>query len=103
MKACKAYSEKTGNRVTFEYALIAGENDSPADAAELAKLLKGMRSHVNLIPLNPVAENPMKASSRDTARAFAEMLENMGIPATVRRRLGADIDAACGQLRKNYT
>jgi len=103
MKAVREYSEKTGGRVSFEYALIAGENDRDSDAAELTKLLKGMMAHVNLIPLNPVIENKMLPTSRENAARFAEKLEKSGIPATVRRQLGADIDAACGQLRKNYT
>jgi len=103
MLACKSYAEKTSNRVTFEYALIAGSNDKDEDALALAKLLKGMPAHVNLIPLNPVVENNMTATSREKAYEFAAKLEESGIPATVRRRLGADIDAACGQLRKNYT
>lgn len=101
--ACKTYAETTSNRVSFEYALIAGENDRDEDAAALVKLLKGMPAHINLIPLNPVIENNMQGSSREKARDFAEKLEKSGLPATVRRRLGADIDAACGQLRKNYT
>lgn len=103
IKACKSYSEETSNRVSFEYALISGENDSDKDAEELAELLRGMMSHVNLIPLNNVTENKMQASSKEHAQEFAKKLESLGIPATVRRRLGSDIDAACGQLRKNYT
>ncbi len=98
--ACKEYSEKTRNRVSFEYALISGENDGDNDAAELAKLLRGMMSYVNLIPLNPVAESKLKGSSRQRSSEFAQKLENLGIPVTIRRQLGADIDAACGQLRK---
>lgn len=101
MTACKEYSEKTKNRVSFEYALIAGENDGDKDAEKLAKLLYGIMSHVNLIPLNPIAESKMRGSSRRRANEFAQKLESFGIPATVRRQLGADIDAACGQLRKN--
>ena len=103
IRACRDYAEKTSNRVSFEYALISGENDRDEDVEALVKLLKGMPAHVNLIPLNPVVENKMTGSSREKAAEFAEKLENSGLPATVRRRLGADIDAACGQLRKNYT
>jgi len=97
---CRRHSEKTGRRITFEYTLIRGKNDSPADAAELAGLLSGMLCHVNLIPLNPVKETGMQGADRQAAKEFAERLERLGIPATVRRELGRDIDAACGQLRK---
>lgn len=101
--AVKKYSEKTKNRVSFEYALIKGENDSDEDAKALSRLLSGMMSHVNLIPLNPVMENNFKGCSKKEAEEFAKKLESLGIPATVRRTLGTDIDAACGQLRKNHT
>ena len=97
--ACKAYTEKTGRRITFEYTLVNGVNDSDADAARLIGLLRGMLCHVNLIPLNKVAESGFDTVSRKRAGEFAEILEKQGIPATVRRELGADIDAACGQLR----
>ncbi len=100
IEACRKASDKTGRRITFEYALIAGKNDREEDLKNLVKLLSGMLCHVNLIPLNPVVENDMKGSSREAAKAFAERLEKAGIPATVRRSLGQDIDAACGQLRK---
>ncbi len=103
IRVCRDHGEKTGRRVTFEFALIAGRNDTPDTARRLALLLKGMLCHVNLIPLNPVTETGMTGSSRKTAAEFREMLESQGIPATVRRQLGADIDAACGQLRKKYT
>jgi len=98
--ACRAHTEKTGRRITFEYTLIRGENDSPSDAAELASLLSGMLCHVNLIPLNPVKETGLEGADRKAAKEFAEKLERLGITATVRRELGRDIDAACGQLRK---
>lgn len=101
--AVKKYSEKTKNRVSFEYALIKGENDSDEDAKALSRLLSGMMSHVNLIPLNPVVENNFKGCSKKEAEEFAKKLESLGILATVRRTLGTDIDAACGQLRKNHT
>ena len=101
--ACRDHAEKTGRRVTFEFALIAGKNDTPETARTLAGLLRGMLCHVNLIPLNPVTEAGLTGSSRKSAAQFREMLESLGIPATVRRQLGADIDAACGQLRKKVT
>lgn len=97
--ACKEYTEKTGRRITFEYTMVNGVNDSDADADRLAGLLRGMLCHVNLIPLNKVAESGFDTVSRKRAGEFAEILEKQGIPATVRRELGADIDAACGQLR----
>lgn len=97
--ACKDYTEKTGRRITFEYTMVNGVNDSDADAARLAGLLRGMLCHVNLIPLNKVAESGFDTVSRKRAGEFAAILEGKGIPATVRRELGADIDAACGQLR----
>ena len=100
IEACREHTEKTGRRITFEYALISGQNDKPSDAENIAHLLRGMLCHVNLIPLNPVTENGLKGSSRDAAERFADRLEKLGIPTTVRRSLGQDIDAACGQLRK---
>ena len=100
LKACRAHAERTGRRVTFEYTLIAGENDSAEDADRLAALLRGMLSHVNVIPLNKVKEKAYTGATREAARAFAERLERKGVPATVRRELGSDIDAACGQLRR---
>ena len=100
---CRAYAEKTGRRITFEYALIRGKNDSPEDADTLVQLLRGLNCHVNLIPLNPVEESGLETVARSDAHAFAAMLESAGIPSTVRRQLGADIDAACGQLRKKHT
>ena len=103
IETCREVSEKTGRRITFEYALIAGKNDRDEDVKKLSALLKGMLCHVNLIPLNPVIENGMKGSGRDAAKFFADKLEKAGIPATVRRSLGQDIDAACGQLRKKHT
>ncbi len=103
IEACRETAEKTGRRITFEYTLIAGQNDRPEDAKALAALLKGLLCHINLIPLNPVVENNMKGSDREAAGAFAARLEKLGIPATVRRSLGRDIDAACGQLRKKIS
>ena len=98
--AARAYAEKTGRRVVFEYALVKGVNDSRQDAAALAKLLRGMLCHVNLIPLNSVKERSLMGSSRVHAEEFAGWLEKDHISATVRREMGADIDGACGQLRR---
>lgn len=100
--ACRAYEKKTGRRITFEYAMIAGVNDTAAHAAELARRLKGMLCHVNLIPVNAVEGRPFRRSEKEKIGRFAELLTQRGIPATVRRELGRDIDAACGQLRKRY-
>ena len=97
--ACRRYTEKTGRRITFEYTLINGVNDDRAHLDKLSTLLKGMLCHVNLIPLNEVKEKSYRAGSRERAEEFKEALEKRGIPATVRRELGSDIDAACGQLR----
>ncbi len=99
MDVCLRHAEKTGRRVSFEYTLIKGQNDSAEDAARLAKLLHGMLCHVNLIPLNPVSGTGFGAPERSAAYDFQHRLEELGITATVRRSLGRDIDAACGQLR----
>ena len=96
-----AYGKETGRRVTAEYALIAGENDSDADAKELAKLLAGRGVHVNLIPLNPVKERKFTASEKPKTMRFQKLLEEAGINVTVRREMGRDIDGACGQLRRS--
>jgi len=100
MSACRDYARETGRRVTFEYALIAEVNDSRDHAMELGRLLAGMLCHVNLIPANPVAERGVKPPSREQVDLFKTILEKQGITTTVRRELGADIDAACGQLRR---
>jgi 23S rRNA (adenine2503-C2)-methyltransferase len=100
LAAVKDYIARTHRRVTFEYALMAGINDTPALARQLAGLLKGVLCHVNLIPLNPVAESPYQPSSPENATAFQKILEVNHIPATVRMRRGIDIDAGCGQLRR---
>ena len=96
--ACHRYFEKTGRRISFEYAMIDGVNDHDWQADLIAKKLKGMPGHVNLIPLNDVAESPLKPSRR--IAAFQKRLESHGLTATVRRSLGGDIDASCGQLRR---
>ena len=100
LAACRDYARMTGRRISFEYAMIRGVNDSPACARLLLKRLRGMPAHVNLIPLNEVAESPLKPSSRQTIRQFQQILADGGLPVTVRRSLGGDIDAACGQLRR---
>jgi 23S rRNA (adenine2503-C2)-methyltransferase len=96
--ACRDYVEITGRRITFEWALIDNVNDRPADARELADLIRGMICHVNVIPLNPSPEFCGKATPLDRAQAFAEELNSIGIPCTVRLRRGVDIQAGCGQL-----
>jgi len=100
LKAVRNHTEKTGRRVTFEYALIRGENDSDKDVKLLKEKLRGMLCHVNLIPLNRVDESGFQGSSRRRAEEIAAELVKSGIPATVRRELGAGIDGACGQLRR---
>lgn len=98
---CKMYTEKTNRRVTFEYALISGVNDSAECAAELASRIGGMLAHVNLIPVNKVDSNDYKKSSKKQAYLFQSILLERGIETTIRRELGADIEAACGQLRRS--
>lgn len=102
INACEYYINKTRRRVTFEYSLIKDVNDSLENAKQLASLLSGILCHVNLINLNPVTERSYRMSSRQTANQFRDTLKSIGIPATVRRELGRDIDAACGQLRHRY-
>ena len=99
IKAVKHYTEETGRRITFEYTMVNGVNDSDEDAELLINLIKGLLCHVNLIPLNKVDGTGFDTVSRKRAIEFAELLEEAGIPVTVRRELGSDIDAACGQLR----
>lgn len=103
LDACRRYYQKTGRRISFEYAMIGGVNDTPECARLLVKRLKGMSAHVNLIPLNHVEESPLKPSTKQAVAKFQQILEEAGIPATVRRSLGGDIDASCGQLRRNYS
>ena len=103
MAACRRYYDATSRRIHFEYAMIDGVNDSPAEAKELLRLLKGIQAHINLIPLNHVEESPLKPSSKAAVAKFQKILEDGGVPATVRRTLGGDIDASCGQLRRKYT
>ena len=103
LEACRRYYATTGRRISFEYAMINGVNDTPEAARLLLKRLKGMGAHMNLIPLNHVEESPLKPSTRQAVQTFQKILEDGGIPATVRRTLGGDIDASCGQLRRKYT
>ena len=98
MASCRRYFQKTGRRISYEYAMIDGVNDSDRQADLLAGLLRGMPGHVNLIPLNDVEESPLRPSRR--VAAFQKRLESRGVTVTVRRRLGSDIDASCGQLRR---
>ncbi len=100
LEAVRRYTEKTGRRVTFEYALIRGENDKPEDIDLLRDKLRGILCHVNLIPLNKVEESGLEGTNRRRAEEIAAQLERGGITATVRRELGGDIDGACGQLRR---
>ena len=102
LAACDYYFEKTGRRVSFEYSLVQGENDSEEFARELGALLKGKNCHVNLIPVNPIKERNYKDSTPAFVQKFKNTLENLGINVTIRREMGRDIDAACGQLRRSY-
>lgn len=98
--ACRYFFDKTGRRLTFEYSLIAGVNDSEKEAKELSDLLHGLNCHVNLIPVNPVKESGYKSPSKEAANAFKNKLEKNHINVTIRREMGRDIDGACGQLRR---
>ncbi len=102
MEACRVYEEKCTRRMTFEYSLVAGVNDTAEDARLLAGLLKGMNAHVNLIPVNPVTERNFVQPDRSACLAFQNKLEKMKINVTIRREMGRDIDGACGQLRRRY-
>ena len=100
IKACREYIKKTSRRISFEYSLISGINDRPEDARELSLLLKGMLCHVNLIPVNHVEERNFHKGNKEEINRFAKLLNDLGINATIRRELGSDISASCGQLRK---
>ena len=100
--ACRYYFERTGRRVTFEYSLVGGVNDTKEDAKELTELIHGMNCHVNLIPVNPIRERDYVQSNAHVIEAFKEKLERSGLTVTVRREMGRDIDGACGQLRRKY-
>ncbi|MBQ7415701.1 MAG: 23S rRNA (adenine(2503)-C(2))-methyltransferase RlmN [Oscillospiraceae bacterium] len=103
LAACRRYYAATSRRIHFEYAMIDGVNDRECDAKELLRRLKGLPAHINLIPLNHVEESPLKPSTRQAVARFQKILEDGGLTATVRRTLGGDIDASCGQLRRKYT
>ena len=103
LEACRRYYASTSRRIHFEYAMIDGVNDSEDHARELLRRLKGLSAHVNMIPLNHVEESPLKPSSKAAVAKFQKILEDGGVTATVRRTLGGDIDASCGQLRRKYT
>lgn len=102
LEACRYYFHRTGRRMTFEYSLVAGKNDRMEDAKELSDLLKGFPCHVNLIPVNPIKEREFKRADQNSVQKFKVMLEKNAINVTIRRGMGKDIDAACGQLRKTY-
>ena len=100
IRVCKEYTKHTGRRISFEYAVIAGVNDTPKRAQELIRLLGGWMNHLNLIPVNPTKETDYKPADRKSMEAFVKLLEKGGLGVTVRRTLGTDIEAACGQLRR---
>lgn len=102
IEACKYYFDVTGRRITFEYSLVGGVNDTDLDAKELSNLIKGMNCHVNLIPVNPIKERDYVQSNSNVITAFKNKLEKNGINVTIRREMGRDIDGACGQLRKKF-
>lgn len=102
LSACDYYFKKTGRRITFEYSLVKGQNDGSRQAERLARLLHGRNCHVNLIPVNPIKEREYERSDSSRIEHFKEILEQRGVTATVRRSMGRDIDAACGQLRRKY-
>ncbi len=102
IKACKYYIEKTNRRITFEYALVKGSNDTKEDALKLCNILKNFLCHVNLIPINEVSERSFKRSEDNSIRNFYNILTSKGIETTIRREMGSDINAACGQLRRGY-
>ncbi len=102
IEACAYYFDKTKRRITFEYSLVGGVNDSLQEAEELVRLLKGLNCHVNLIPVNPIKERDFVSSNQDAIRTFKDRLEKNGLNVTIRREMGRDIDGACGQLRRRY-
>ena len=102
MDACRYYLSQTARRISFEYSLVKGVNDTPECARQLIKLVHGLNCHINLIPVNPIKERDYEQSEKNSIKNFKDMLERKGINATVRREMGRDIDGACGQLRQNY-
>ncbi len=103
LAACRRYYDHTGRRISFEYAMIDGLNDTEEAARLLIRRLRGLPAHVNLIPLNRVQESPLQPSTKQAVARFQKLMEDAGIPTTVRRTLGGDIDASCGQLRRKHT
>ena len=103
MEACRYYEEQTKRRITFEYTLIEGVNDGKKEVVELAKILKGLNAHINLIPLNPIIEYNEDSPSRENVEKFQNLLKAYNIPVTIRREKGNDISASCGQLRRSYS
>ena len=102
MRAARYYVDTTGRRITFEYSLVRGSNDSPEQAEELSRLVKGLNCHINLIPVNPVREREITQAKKSSVDEFRNILLHHGVQVTVRREMGRDIQAACGQLRKRY-
>ena len=103
MDIARKYANKTGRRITYEYLLIDGLNDRPEDAQKLLQLIRGQLASINLIPYNPVEEKSFQRSKPEAIKAFALILETNNIPVSIRKEMGKDIDAACGQLRFNLT
>ena len=102
MDACRYYLLQTARRISFEYSLVKGVNDSPECAKQLIKLVHGMNCHINLIPVNPIKERDYEQSQKNSIHNFKEILEKAGVNVTIRREMGRDIDGACGQLRQNH-
>lgn len=102
LSACRYYFDKTGRRLTFEYSLIKGVNDTDEDALELCTLLAGLNAHINLIPVNPIEERQYRQSDKEAVMSFKNKLEKNGRNVTIRREMGRDINGACGQLRRTY-
>ena len=102
LDACRYYFSQTGRRITFEYSLVGGVNDSEEDARELTELVEDINCHINLIPVNPIKERDYVQSDTGAIQRFKNKLEKSGINVTIRREMGRDIDGACGQLRKSY-
>lgn len=102
MDACRYYLLQTARRISFEYSIVKGVNDSPECARQLIKLVHGMNCHINLIPVNPIKERDYEQSEKNSIHNFKEILEKAGVNVTIRREMGRDIDGACGQLRQNH-
>ena len=102
MDACRYYLSQTARRISFEYSLVKGVNDSPECARQIIKLVHGMNCHINLIPVNPIKERDYEQSEKNSIHNFKEILEKAGVNVTIRREMGRDIDGACGQLRQNH-